>query len=217
MQGNISTKRVQKHSASHGRAFLALLLFLVSLLTLLLAGCGSSGGPSVATDFDPKADFTRYHTFSYRSGRIMLQGDIPDSNNTLLDNRIRDAVTDALEAKGLRPDSANPDLVVTYIAGAHNRQEIQDLGPEIGAYGFGPRWYGPGYYGGGGWWGPSYERFWVRNYTQGTLIVDLIDAHTHQLAWRAYVSGEVHGKPDAKQVRKVVDRVFRDYPPKPGS
>jgi hypothetical protein len=26
----------------------------------------------------------------------------------------------------------------------------------------------------------------VRNYTEGTLIVDLIDANTKQLAWRAY-------------------------------
>ena len=48
---------------------------------------------------------------------------------------------------------------------------------------FGPFWTG-------GWWDPTYNDWWARTYNEGTLIIDLVDAHTKRLVWRAYAQAE---------------------------
>ena len=145
--------------------------------------------PNVQTDYDPHVNFAQYHTFAFQRGRIVSRLGTNDTDNTLLDNRIRSAVESDLPAKGLQPVAQNPDLVVAYIAGAQNRQQIEDLGPTPYAGPFFPGSFG--FRRAGAWWGPGYDQFYVHDYTEGTLILDFVDPHTQQLVWRAYVSGEV--------------------------
>ena len=45
--------------------------------------------------------------------------------------------------------------------------------------------------------------------------LDLIDAHAHQLVWRAYASGEMDRVPDQGAVDRVARAVFQHYPPSP--
>jgi len=189
--------------------------WLLLLLLLTGAGCGSSG-PSIKTDYDTKADFSKYKTFTFQSGRIVLPENIPDTNNTLIDNRLRNAVTAQMEAKGFRLDNDNPDLVVTYLAGAKNKQEVQQrvATPPPPGWAAGG-WYQPGYYGPGGWWDPGYSEFFTRNYTEGTLILDLIDVKAKELVWRAYVTCEVSKIPDDKAVNNLIAKILAKYPPKP--
>jgi len=189
-------------------------LAALGLTALVLAGCNSGNGPSVKTDYDKRVDFARFHTFAFQRGRLFNRLGAPDNNNTLVDGRIRDAVVDDLSAKGLRLDTRNPDLVATYIAGAKNKQQITNLGPDVydspyfgGPFGFSPE---------GSWWGPGYDQFYINNYTQGTLILDLIDPHTKQLVWRAYVTQQID-QPDAKTINSAVAAALKNFPPAPKS
>ena len=195
----------------------SLWLPLAMLLLIAAAGCGGSPSPDIKTDYDSKVYFSAYKTFAFQTGRIILPSDItPDSNNTLIDDRIRNAVTAQMTAKGLQPDPTNPDLVVTYVAGAKNKLEVekQIAAPPPPGWAAGG-WYQPGYYGPNGWWDPGYNAYFTRNYTEGTLIVDLIDPKAKKLIWRAYVTGEVRKIPDDKAINTLFAKILSKYPPKP--
>lgn len=186
-------------------------LAAIGLAVLVISGCDNGNGPTVKTDYDKNVNFAQYHTFAFERGRIVTRFGTPDPNNTLVDGRIHDAVVNQLSAKGLQLNTQSPDLVATYIAGARTKQEIEDLGPEPYAS---PYFGGPFGFRHDGFWGEGYDQFYVRNYTQGTLILDLIDPHTKQLVWRAYVSGPVD-QPDQKTINNAVSAALKQFPPKP--
>ena len=183
----------------------------IGAAALVLAGCDSGNGPPVRTDYDKNVNFAHSHTFAFQKGRIVTRLGTPDTNNTLVDGRIRDAVVNQLSAKGLQLNTQNPDLVATYVAGARNKQEIENLGPT--PYD-GPYFGGPFGFERGGFYGAGYDQFYTNSYTQGTLILDLIDPHTKKLVWRAYVT-EAIDQPDQKTVNGAVSAALKQFPPKP--
>jgi hypothetical protein len=168
-------------------------------LAAFSSGCASI---QVATDFDRTADFSSKRTFTFVDGHVWVNGQIDDAN-TLVKQRIRAAIVAALTAKGLTETTTNPDLMVTYLAGARTRTEIEAT----------PYPLGPGPYWVGGWWEPGYVDWWTRTYNEGTLIIDLIDARTKALLWRAYVKSEVNPPVSQEQINKAVAKAFEKYPP----
>jgi hypothetical protein len=162
---------------------------------LLAAGCGPT--LQVKTDYDHRADFGKYRTFTMQQGKVISELGYGEERNTLVTQRIDQALRDQLRAKGLQPTADQPDLVVSYVAGARTRRELEGMG-----------------YTGLGWWGPAYDDFWVREYPEGTLVIDFRDARTDQLVWRAYVRAEGEGINDAKFIQKSVARALQSYPPR---
>ena len=66
-----------------------------------------------------------------------------------------------------------------------------------------------------GWWGwPSGYDAWAVPYTESTVIIDVVDAHTNQLVWRGYDSETLNtGKPDktlSKAVEHVLSKFYQD-------
>lgn len=185
-------------------------LAALAVATALLAGCNSGDGLNVKTDYDKNVNFAQYHTFAFQPGRLVSRLGTPDTNNTLVAGRIQNAVINQLTAKGLQPVTQNPDLVATYVAGAKTKQDIESMGPDP---------YNSPYFGGpfgfdrGAYFGAGYDQFYTNTYTQGTLILDLIDPRTKKLVWRAYVSGPVD-QPDQKTVSNAVAAALKNFPPK---
>jgi len=65
------------------------------------------------------------------------------------------------------------------------------------------------------WWGwPRGYDAWAVPYTESTVIVDVIDAHTNQLVWRGYDTGTLNRNNPEKTLSKAVDntlgRFFHD-------
>ncbi len=183
------------------RALLKLVGGVVVALAMLTLSCASV---SVATDYDRNVDFTHYRTFAFLGGHIWANG-IPDDNNTLVKDRIRNAIVGELTAKGLQQVTSNPDVYVAYLAGARRRTEIETTGPYF--TGFGP------YVGVGGWWGPMYTNWWARTYDEGTLVIDLLDSQSKKLVWRAYAQTEINNPVSEQKTQKVMDKAFRNFPP----
>jgi hypothetical protein len=48
-------------------------------------------------------------------------------------------------------------------------------------------------------------------YTESTVIVDVIDAHTNQLVWRGYDTGTLDTKNPDKTLTKAVDHVLSRF------
>jgi hypothetical protein len=102
-------------------------------------------------------------------------------------------------SRGLTEVSAAdmPDFYVTYHVGVANRYNLNAIGFHRG-------WWG---------WSRTYD-VWAVPYTESTLMVDVIDAHTNQLVWRGYDSDTLNtNKPDKtfdKAVNNVVSQFFHD-------
>jgi hypothetical protein len=167
---------------------------ILMVLSLMLVG-GISFGMNVKTDYDRSFDFGRLKTFAFadqkrRDGNLLQR-------NTLVDNRIREALRRDLEARGFRyqPDG-QANFVIAYYARERERAEVEPVG-----YGMPYRWrWG---------WGPT---VWTRYYTQGSVIVDFIEPTNNQLIWRGRVTDTVNGLDQSdKQIDKGAQELVKHF------
>ncbi|RZK24907.1 MAG: DUF4136 domain-containing protein, partial [Hymenobacter sp.] len=161
--------------------------FLARPVALAVTGLALAFGLNACTtanvastsDFDHAVNFRAYKTWAwYPKQTNDTEGGPAKGYESFTDQRIRDAVTKDLGAKGLTEVASNatPDVFVAYSVRIENQQ--QRVGGSPFGYGY-PYGYGYGGYGGYGYpYGGSY------NYKAGTVIIDIVDAKRKELAWR---------------------------------
>ncbi len=155
----------------------------------------------VTVDHDRTADFRSRHTYAWMKGT--------EAPNTLVEKRIRDAVDDQLRAKGLTRVEGEADLHVITHATTTTGSRL-----DVTNYGYG------GYVGWQGFtaWTPG-TNVEVRDYTTGTLVVDIVDPAANKLIWRGVATEALGINPNpekvSKKVLKVTRAMFRDFPPPP--
>jgi len=158
----------------------------------------------VTYDFSKSADFTTYKTYAMKDGTPVGQ--------QLIDERIVNAIDDAMKAKGFTKATSNPDVFVVYHVAFDKQKDISTFSSGYGG-GYGP--YGWGY--GGGWAGGTTTTN-VRDILVGTMVIDMADAKKGQVVWRGMGTKEIDttAKPDKrdKSIKKAVDKIFKNYPPK---
>jgi hypothetical protein len=169
-----------------------LILVLVSCLAITTMGCSTL---SVTHDYDTQVDFAPLKTFGW-----MAQPSRVSTKMGLYDKRIKDAVNSQLSAKGYETKSSNPDFLIAYHVGVSNKIDVQDWG-----YNYGPRGYASG------------RDISVYQYTQGTLILDIVDPKTKQLIWRGVAQDAVdRGASTEKKEKKLneaVSKILEKFPP----
>jgi hypothetical protein len=193
------------------RATLTATLFIAALN----AGCS---GLESWSDYDPARldDLRVYRTWDWEYTDDGKVGDIRSSDrivdDPLADGRLRTAIESALAEKGYeRLEGEDADFTVGYHVSIDGRMDVTYINSYYG-YGWGGYWgpYGPSF-------GMSYSTPSVRQYQEGTLIVDVVDGPSNQLAWRGVVSGEIHEKRDAYERQQAIDRAveeaLKDFPP----
>lgn len=175
---------------------------LVAILLAALAGCSSI---TVNHDYDSEADFTTYRTFGWmpRSGQAPGTAAEAKTMSDLLDRRIRNAVEGELTARGLTLSDAQPDLEVVYHVGAQDKIQVTDWGYRYSDY----------------YWGYGGRQIDVYQYTEGTLVIDLVDAAADNLVWRGSGTGVVDNtqrSPEEMQDRmnEIVAKIMQSFPPK---
>jgi hypothetical protein len=165
-----------------------------AIFATLIAGAAATAlAQKVNIDSDPAAPFSSYKTYMWTVGT--------PSPNPLGDQRIHDGVDQQLRARGLTKRSDNPDLVVATHVLTHEEKQLI-------ANGFGYGWYGGGF-------GTVTEQ----TYVQGTLVVDLYDAHTKKMVWRGTATDTASDKADknTKKVNKALAKMFERYPARPAA
>jgi hypothetical protein len=173
------------------------------MLIILAWGCA---GMTVRTDFDPTAEFTAFQTYAFSGLTDLNQGGVLD--NSLVRKRLEQMVGEQLSSKGLRQVGADEkaDLHVHYWVGLKEKQRVESSGPSVGMYGRrGPYGYGAGYSG-----VTTYE------YTEGTLIVDLVTPANNELVWRGTMVGTLADSKETnmEMAGKAIAKAFEEYPPK---
>ncbi|MFB9842348.1 DUF4136 domain-containing protein [Mucilaginibacter ginsenosidivorans] len=197
-----------------------------TLLNLLLALLVIAGISSCSSYDYYTAGLNRTNMSGYRSFAWMPpQGkDRSLDVSSAADLKIKDAAVASLNAKGLRLQPNNPDLLVTYRAMVGRGSKTVYASTY---YGSGPGFY-PGWGVGFGWgYGWGYRPYYAygyspfiyyggstavgkEHYKEGTVIIDLIDTRTHKIVWRGFGVGEVHHNPqkNVDDLPKVIDGII---------
>jgi len=166
-------------------------IFPVLVLFAFLVSCSSI---SVNQDYDSSFDFSQLKTFGF----------LPVPEDAGLDqlsaNRIGDAITKELQAKGYSVGGQDADFGVALHFGQNTKTDIQSWG-----YGYGA-WRG--------WGGGNID---VTQYEQGTLIIDFIDMKEKKLVWRGTGQGALSDNPSPEQktknVNTAVAKILAQFPP----
>jgi hypothetical protein len=172
-------------------------------------------GSCAVTDMSQEADFSQYKTFGWGKAEISVSN--PAYKSGLISSRIKKSVKDEFEKHGIKYDKSNPDLLVSYETFTAEKQRMSAGYGYGGMYPFmfgGPWFYRPYMWGYPYMYGPygfgpggSYQ------YTEGTLIIDVIDAKTNEHIWRGLVKGNVSDvKALQKSISKGVKAIMKKYP-----
>jgi hypothetical protein len=173
---------------------------------LVVTGCATV---QVGSDYDRSASFSNLHTFTLMHRQHHAQGGM---SNPLVVQRTEDAIKAEMARKGyvLTDDGASADFTVDFTIGSQERTDVNSYpDPYIGpGWGFGRR----------GWWGGDYwgNDLDVRQYREGTLSIDVFDAHSHRPVWHGWAKKELSRKDiehSEEPIRKAVAAVLEKFPP----
>jgi hypothetical protein len=177
------------------------------LMAVTLVGCAT--GPRFVTNADPDADFAQFRTFTFEE---KLGTDRADGTRTLLSHHLIESTTAELQARGYVLGDQTADLTLNFYVSTQEKLDVRQV-PAPGWGGF----YGYRYGLYGVWYGYDTE---VRQYTEGTLAVDVIDTRKKQLVWEGAVVGRVRdlGEDGLEgRIRDAIRDLFSRYPYRAGA
>lgn len=183
-------------------------VLLTGALLFALAGCNVTSHTEKAAG----TNFSNYKTFAWNNAGDTKKNDRAD--NDIVDNNIKNSVSQELVKKGWTETENNPDVLLDYtIAVKHGTKH--ETAP-VYSYPFSQYIYGRrGVY---SIWHPS-TLIGVRSknvpFKEGELSVNMIDTKTNKLIWQGWARGEINSRNvTTKEVTQQVKSIFKkfDYP-----
>ena len=147
-------------------------------------------------------DWAKFKTYGWMEGPSAT--DDPTSavpQTSLLDQRIHKSVEYEMEQRGITAGD-DPDLLVVYHIGTQEKIQVTDWGYNYSDY----------------YWGYGGRQIDVHQFTEGSLVIDLIDAETKKLVWRGTGTGVVdktQRTPEEMQDRvdNIINKIMKSFPP----
>ncbi len=162
--------------------------FIAVTALILLGTCAAA--QEITNDYS-KADFAHFKTYAWATGHRVA--------DELVNQSIVSSIDAQLSAKGLTriSNAEGPDVVVSYdvvfdrdVRGTGFRDGLRNLHWRSGS----------------------------KYVLMGMLVVNLVASDTGAMAWRGMASGDVDANASAekrdKKIHEVVQKIFRNYPPK---
>jgi hypothetical protein len=171
---------------------------------LTLTGCRNR--IEVRTMAAPDAGLSRLHSFrmlpgpARRDGQATTGADDPMISNSIANRAIRQEIVKAFQERGYPLDERSPDFAVAFYATAREKLDVTlwDYG-----YPFYPRW-------------PRYPLppQTVTQYTEGTVVIDVVHAGTRELLWRGEGRAELSDDPakNVEQLAKAASAIVAKFP-----
>jgi hypothetical protein len=180
---------------------------ILALSLAILAGCATK--PSITTDYEASYNFAALKTFVVKAPKIESRDDLLISPFTL--SHVQALVNTELGKRYHTASAeASADFLVTYHVVMEEKLDPNSY-DELYGYGFwgrGYRYPSPLFYrpmGG------------IRVYTQGSLIIDMVDAKTQQPIWRGVSEKRLNRSATPQQQREIltaaVQEVLAQFPP----
>ena len=177
-------------------------LTILAGVCIVLAGCA----PRVYVEQDNSMRFSDLHSFEWVSPPIGKVKD-PILDSQILGERVQRAVVTNLSGRGYKQTTPeqNPDFIITYHIVSKTQLQSSGASFSFGFFNASPNRFGSVALGNN-----------VQTQEQGTLMLDIIDAHNQQLMWRGWTNDVVNQDNYSEQaITKTVDAILAKFPPKP--
>jgi hypothetical protein len=162
---------------------------LIACAALTAFGCSSV---TVQHDFDAGYDFRPLKTYGW------LPASVPQGTSELKIKRFKSIFNNHMAAKGYTQDSDSPDFLVAMHLMAKDVIEVTNYG-----YRYGYRW--------------GTTRVDVDTYTEGTAIVDFVDARSTEVFWRGVMTSvaepELNAQQQEAKFTEAVEKLLLEFPP----
>jgi len=163
------------------------------MLISVLVGCS---GIKVTTDYNQEFDFSGFKTYDWMAAKPDVLRD-PLIDTALLDRRVKQAVERELSEQGYVSAEEDPDFLLSYHFGTESQVDVTSCGYH---YPESPRC-----------WGQEIETY---TYTEGTLIIDVVEPDDLELVWRGYATGAIHDIERMDEtIGEAVKKVLAKFPP----
>ncbi len=181
-------------------------LLTIFLPIALLFGCAA---PAPLIDFDPSYDFSNDKTFAFVSENPLIRAEGSEGGNPLLEGRLMQITENVMAARGFTrvSDRESADLAIGFTVGARDKIQVNSY-PEPYRAGYGGWGWGGGYY-----YGESVD---VRQYTEGTLSVDIYDPQSRRPVWHGRavrkITKDMQENP-GEALTIILNDIFASFPP----
>lgn len=176
----------------------------------------STCGPKVTTRTMSDQDVHEHATYAWLPNNDSVESS--RYNNRLVHQTIIRDVNKRMMSEGYNLNRRNPDLLILVHTMFDERTDVLRE-PVYASYNY----YSPEFY-----VGSYYDNFYYYNYTtvprvigynvetitytEGTLVIDLIDARTNKLVWRGTAEGVIDPGNLEPEIANYVDEIFDDFP-----
>lgn len=177
---------------------------------VLLACIGSSAfAQKVNIDYDRQADFPHIRRYQWRTHPVFEKDPSLLEKFSVAIQLVHQSGNKELIKRGMQPVESTPDVYFTFFIVADEGREAQTTA--VASVGM---WSATPY----GWYGgemPVLTNTKIVNFVQGTLVIDVVNAATSRLIWRADCSDEIRdmSKRD-KTIDSCVRKALNKFPPK---
>jgi hypothetical protein len=163
------------------------------LLAVTIWSCSSDRKISSSTNRQQLATST---TYAWADPDIRT-GSNPNYQGDIIDQYIHRSVDQEMASRGYVLNNDHPDILLKYHTYAERRLNS-----------WGGYYYGYPYAWGSYWGYPSYS-----SYTEGYLILDVVDKQTNKTIWRGTAEGNISNqKKLSKRIDKGVHSIFKKFP-----
>jgi hypothetical protein len=181
---------------------------------MILTACS----PRVTTVNPAGTDLSNYRTYAYLpNADVEMQDTQMDADE--VNQRIVETTKMHMDRQGFRLDRDNPDLLLL-ISVARDQETAVDTDPVYATYPYstyGVNTVSP-YYG-----SYYYNDFYGYNdvvgydtdtyqYTEGTLVINLIDRESRETVWKGYTSDASYSGSTTGEIVELVDDIFDEMP-----
>ena len=177
------------------------LLTIASALVLILTGCAS--GPTITVNSAPGTDLSSFQTFNFIQP---LGTDRSNGARTPMSTMLMNSVSRELTSRGLR-QSDSPDLLVDFFVTTENRIDVRTTSTgmhSVHRSHWNQRCCST--------W-PTYQTT-VRQYTEGTLLIDLIDPGRNAMVAEGAAQSRIRSNEvTQQQMDDVVGQIMADMMP----
>ena len=179
------------------------------LLPAFLAG--ASFAQKVIIEYDHDIDFSAYRKYDWKEHPFLKNH--PESRQfTVGAELVQSNVNEILMQRGYQPDDGGPEFHIAHFITVRMGQDTHSV-PAAGMYPGAYTWPGSWYH-----WSSAYFSAWdtfVENYLAGILLLDVVDAKTKKLLWRAACKDKIEDMRERhKNVENIVKKALKSFPPK---
>ncbi|MFT5730102.1 MAG: hypothetical protein ACI8PB_004277 [Desulforhopalus sp.] len=174
--------------------------FILSILfMLMLSACGSV---NVQTEIGAGADFAKLGSFGWlEKGDVALDG--VEVRNPDVDKWVKASVEKQLQSKGYKKATNNqPDFLVSWIGAIEKKVKVDSIEHFYSSYGYGPVAAGMPL--------EAKKGDTVREYEEGTILLDVLDPINHTMLWRGRGTDRLLQGMEKGDAALYVDRVVKN-------